>query len=355
MSASPNGGRAIDWDVHCALESAAALAPYLSEYWQEYIASSGIKIMGLPVAYPPGAPTSATAAARDGAGPVVPSSYDLLKARLLDREDPEVAILSCLTLFEAHRHPYYAAALASAVNDWLRAEWLDRDPRLRAGIAVPIADPDDAVAEIERIGDDPRFVQVLLPVRDDAPYGNKRYHRLLAAAAERDLTVALHAWGRHVSTPAPNGLASTYLEDYLSNQLVVQTHLLSQVSEGVFERFPALRIALLECGFAWLPPLLWRFDKDWKGLWREVPWVKEKPSAYVRRHFRATTAPAHLPPSGDEVRELVEMIGADWLLYASDFPHDHGSSAELLFASLSDGEASAVRRGNAAAFYRLAA
>ena len=69
----------------------------------------------------------------------------------------------------------------------------------------------------------------------------------------------------------------------------------------------------------------------------------------------ATTAPAHLPPSGDEVRELVEMIGADWLLYASDFPHEHGPSAELLFASLSDGEATAVRRGNAAAFYRLAA
>ena len=73
------------------------------------------------------------------------------------------------------------------------------------------------------------------------------------------------------------------------------------------------------------------------------------------RHFRATTAPAYLPPSGDEVRELVEMVGADWLLYASDYPHDHGPSVEVLFASLSDDEAAAVRRGNAAAFYRLAA
>ena len=73
MSGSPNGGRTIDCDVHCAPESAAALAPYLSEDRQEYVASSGIKIMGLPVAYPPGAPT-ATAAARDGAGPGVPST-----------------------------------------------------------------------------------------------------------------------------------------------------------------------------------------------------------------------------------------------------------------------------------------
>ena len=132
--------------------------------------------------------------------------------------------------------------------------------------------------------------------------------------------------------------------------------MLSLVTEGVFERFPTLRVVLLECGFAWLPPLLWRFDKDWKGVWREVPWVKEKPSEYVRRHFRATTAPAQLPPS----RRRGARAGRDdrrraGCSYASDFPHDHGPSAELLFASLSDDEAAAVRRGNAAAFYRLAA
>ena len=299
--------------------------------------------MGLPVAYPPGAPTSATAAARDGAGPVVPSSYELLKARLLDRDDPEVAILSCLTLFEAHRHPYYAAALASAVNDWLRAEWLDRDPRLRRGSPSrsPIRtmrSPRSSGSATTR-GSSRSCCRCETTLRTATSATTACSRRRPSATSRSRCT----SGGRHVSTPAPNGLASTYLEDYLSNQLVVQTQLLSLVSEGVFERFPTLRIALLECGFAWLPPLLWRFDKDWKGLWREVPWVKEKPSAYVRRHFRATTAPAHLPPSGDEVRELVEMVGADWLLYASDFPHDHGPSAELLFASLSDG-----RRGGQA-------
>ena len=71
--------------------------------------------------------------------------------------------------------------------------------------------------------------------------------------------------------PTQNGFTLYYIEDYLSNQIVVQSHVLSLVSEGVFERFPDLRVSLLECGFAWLPPLLWRFDKDWKGVWREVP------------------------------------------------------------------------------------
>ena len=171
-------------------------------------------------------------------------------------------------------------------------------------------------------------MQVLLPVRADAPYGNKRYHRLYEAAVERGLAIGLHAWGRPAHAPTQSGFTLSYLEDYLSNQLIVQTHVLSLVSEGVFERFPDLRVSLLECGFAWLPPLLWRFDKDWKGVWREVPWVKERPSEYVRRHFRATTSPAHLPGSVAEVRELVEMIGPGWLIYASDYPHNHGPSVE---------------------------
>ena len=80
----------------------------------------------------------------------------------------------------------------------------------------------------------------------------------------------------------------------------------AEIPVVVFERLPDLRVTLLECGFAWLPPLLWRFDKDWKGLWREVPWVKEPPSGYVRRHIRATTAPAHIPHHPEQLADLLE-------------------------------------------------
>jgi predicted TIM-barrel fold metal-dependent hydrolase len=205
------------------------------------------------------------------------------------------------------------------------------------------------------VGDDPRFVQVLLPIRADAPYGNKRYHRMLEAAAQRGLVVGLHAWGRPASAPTPNALTHSHLEDYLSNQLIVQSHVLSLISEGAFDRFPELRVSLMECGFAWIPSLLWRFDKDWKGLWIEVPWVKEKPSAYLRRHFRATTAPAHLPADPVEVRELLDMIGTEVLMYASDHPHDHGPSIGVLDEVLGDDERRAFRTDTAAAFYGLSA
>lgn len=338
-------GAVIDTDVHCAPESIKGLYPYLSEYWQRYIESAGVRLPPLTAAYPPGAPTS---------GQPAPASYEQLKEQVLDTARPEAVILNCVTAFEVHRHPYYAAAIATAINDWLVAEWLEHDDRLHASVVVSNVDVDDAVAEVERVGDHRQFVQVPLPVRADAPWGNKRNHRLLGAAAERGLTVGLHAWGRPASAPTSSALTHSYLEDYLSNPIIVQTHVLSLIAEGAFDRFPSLKVSLLECGFAWLPSLLWRFDKDWKGLWLEVPWVKEKPSAYLRRHFRMTTAPAHLPEDPAEVRELVEIVGSELLMYASDHPHRHGPSIEVLADALDDERMRAILHANAAEFYRLA-
>jgi uncharacterized protein len=334
---------AIDCDVHCAPDSFEVLAPYLPDHWRRYIGEAGIRITGLASAYPSGAARSS-----------VPASYEALRERLLDRGRLRYAVLNCLTGFETHRDPYYARAIAGAINDWVRDEFLERDDRLRASIAVSVVDPDDALGEIERVGDDPRFVQVLLPVRSDVPWGNKVNHRIFEAAVRHDLRVSLHAWGRAGHAATPSGFTTTYLEDYLANQPIAQAQVLSLVCEGTFDRFPQLRVLLSECGFAWLPPLLWRFDKDWKGVWREVPWVHERPSAYVHRHFRATTAPAHLPNDAVAVAELAQMLDAGrFLLHASDYPHEHGNGLDTLLDVLDDGAREAVLQGNAASFYGL--
>lgn len=335
----------IDCDVHCAPASYEDLLPYLSDYWRQYITEAGIRLNGMAASYPRGAPSSGSAA---------PATYEALKAAVLDPTQPRHVVLNCLTGFETHRNPYFAQAVAGAVNDWVRAEFLDRDECLRASLTVSTLAADDAVAEIERLGDDPRFVQVLLPVRTDVPWGNKIYHPIYAAARERGLHVALHAWGRGGRAPTPSGFVPTYLEDYLANQPIAQAQVLSFVAEGVFERFPDLRVVLTECGFAWLPPLLWRFDKDWRGVWREVPWVRRLPSEYVTEHFRATTAPAHLPADPAPVRQLIEMVDLGSLLaYASDYPHHHGDGLSVLLDQLGGEERRAVLSGNAASLYGL--
>jgi uncharacterized protein len=333
---------AIDCDVHVAPASYDALSPYLSDYWRQYISEAGIRLNGMAHAYP------------GGVSPAAPSSYEQLASSVLDPGAARVVILNCLTGFETHRNGYFAAAVASAINDWMREEFLSRDERLRASVVVSTVAPDDAVAEIERVGEDPRFVQVLLPVRSDLPWGQKNNHATFAAARERSLQVALHAWGRAGKAATPSGFTTTYLEDYVGNQPIAQAQVLSFVSEGVFERFPDLRVVVSECGFAWLPPLLWRFDKDWKGVWREVPWVKHRPSEYVREHFRFTTAPAHLPRDPAALDQLLEMMdGPGMLAYASDYPHEHGDGLPVLLERLSDENRRRVMWGNAAALYGL--
>lgn len=337
---------AIDCDVHVAPESIDALLPYMDDYWRDYVANAGLMLSpNLTGSYPATAPAP---------------SHDVaaLRREVLDPSGVRHAVLTCLSAFDASRNGYYEAALCGAINDWLRAEWLERDDRLRASMVVPTLDTEAAVAEVERVGSEPGFVQVLLPVRSDAPWGAKRFHALYEAIAARDLALALHAWGRPGLAPTATGFTHSYFEDYLADsQAIVQAQVMSLVSEGVFDRVPSLRVALLECGFSWLPPMLWRFDKDWKAVWREVPWLKSRPSDYVRRHIRATTAPAQLPADAAQAARLAEMLGArDMLMFASDHPHEHGDGhLDTLLDVLDDEGRDAVLHGNAAALYRLPA
>ena len=329
-----------DCDVHVAPASYDALFPYLSDYWRQYITEAGIRLTDLAHAYPRGIATP------------TPSRYEQLSGHVLEKAGPRFVVLNCLTGFETHRNAYLAAAVASAINDWVREEFLARDERLRASLVVSTVAPDDAVSEIERVGEEKQFVQVLLPVRSDLPWGQKNNHAIFAAARAAGLQIGLHAWGRAGKAATPSGFTTTYLEDYVGNQPIAQAQVLSFVSEGVFERFPGLRVVVIECGFAWLAPLLWRFDKDWKGVWREVPWVKRRPSEYVREHFRFTTAPSHLPAEPVALDQVLEMMdGPGMLVYASDYPHEHGNELTALLDRLTEEQRRSVLWATAAELY----
>jgi len=240
---------------------------------------------------------------------------------------PAFAILNSDCAVESLHNPDAAGAVAQALNDWIASEWLANDTRLRASIVVASQFPELAVREIERRAGDPRFVQVLLPVRSEAPYGSRNFRPVFAAAAKQGLPVALHYGGSPGNPPTPVGWPSFHTEDYAGVTGVFQTQLISIIAGGVFDEHPALRLVLAEGGFAWLPSMLWRFDKNWKGLRREIPWVKRPPSDYVREHVRLTTAPSDAPEDPEQFAAAVAQLGSDEiLLYASDYPHDHGDA-----------------------------
>jgi predicted TIM-barrel fold metal-dependent hydrolase len=356
MDASSDPAPVIDCDLHATVPSIDALVPYLPRYWREYIAQSSFK-GPIDSPYPPAAATSVRPEFRDAAGQPLPLDLDHLRQHALDTAvwHTEIGLLNCSYGVESLHNPDAAAALSSAVNEWLLAEWLVHEPRLRAALVVPSTHPALAAREIDRLGARPGFVQVYLPARSAEPYGNRHYYPLYEAAVRHDLPLGIHFGGAPGTPPTPTGWPSTYIEEYAGMAQVFQSQVLSMVAEGVFETFPTLRVVLIEGGFTWLPSLMWRMDKEWKGMRREIPWVKRPPSEIIREHFRLTLQPLDAPQAPEPLRQTIEMMDSDdLLLFSTDYPHWHFDTPQ---AALPAGLPAPLRRKilseNARAFYRL--
>src|SRR5207253_2111511 len=145
----------------------------------------------LASSYPPTMPSTCRPEWRPNDGRPPASDLALLQAQLLDPWRIERAVLNCYYALDSLRHPDWAAAMVSALNDWLIAEWLDKDPRLVASLNVPARSPKDMVREIERVGDHPGFVQVLMPVRSDRLYGQRVWHPVYEAMTRHELVMGL--------------------------------------------------------------------------------------------------------------------------------------------------------------------
>ena len=343
----------IDCDIHVNVPSVETLFPYLPAYWVEHIEQSVFKG---PTDYP--YPANAPITARPGSKPddaPAGSRLDLIQAQALDPLNVEVGIVQCSYGIESLHNPDAAVAFASAVNDWLIAEWLDRDPRLRAAMVVPSQIPALAAAEIERVGEHPGFVQVYLPVRSQHPYGSRVFQPMWEAIARHDLVAGLHFGGAPGNPPFPSGWPSYYVEEYAGMAQVFQSQVVSIISEGVLDLYPSLRLTLIEGGFTWVPAFMWRFDKEWRNLRRLVPWVKQAPSAYMRQHIRLTIQPLDAPPTGHQMQQVIDQMGSEeMLLFASDYPHAHAGDPTSLLADLPSALAERIRAENARAWYHLA-
>jgi predicted TIM-barrel fold metal-dependent hydrolase len=311
----------IDCDVHNVVPSVNALLPYLPDYWQEYVTQSDLKGPG-PGLYSPEVLTAAHPETKPEGGPAG-SDLALLQRQALDPLGVDLAILNCAYAAESVHNPYGAAALAGAVNDWQRVEWLEREPRLRASLVVPSHEPELAAQEIERSGSQPGFVQVFLPVRSSALYGTRRYHPIYRAAAQHNLVIGIHFGGAPGAPPSSSGWPSYYIEEYADMSQIFQSQLISLIVEGVFEEFPTLRVVLAASGVTWLPSLMWRLDKEWKGLRREIPWVKRLPSEYIYDHVRFTLQPLDAPPNPRHLLQIIDQLGSEeLLLFSTDYPYN---------------------------------
>ncbi len=331
---------AIDCDLHPTLPGLSALGPYLAPLWQETMVRRGFDEM-LSIAYPANAPLTVRADWRDAKGQAA-STPERLRAEAMTPFGTGTAILNCLYGAQVLFSDDLAGVFCRAVNDWVAATFLDRDPGFRASVVVPMTNPELAAAEIEHRAADPRFVQVLLLVGGEIPAGRRQNWPIYEAAARHRMPVGIHAGSlyRHPTTPV--GWASSFTEDYVSQAGAFASTLTSLVAEGVFAKFPDLTVVLLESGVSWLPAHLWRLTKFWKGLRSEIPWVSDPPTTIVRERVRLSLQPFDVTGDAAQVARLIDHLGSDeMLLFSTDYPHWQFDGA----AALPDGlDARLVRK-----------
>jgi len=344
----------IDCDIHTAPKKPEVLGKYMPERWRRYHEQFGGR--GHAGAYYPRANLNAarTDSWPPNGGPPG-SDLDFLREQLLDGWGMDYGIMTPLVGSGGQINLEYGAAHATATNEWQKAEWMDLEPRLRGSICVAYEDPELTVKEIERQAGDKRFVQVLLSARTAEPLGRRKYWPMYEAAVAHDLPVAFHFGGSGGGPITASGWPSFYYEDHCGMPATFEAQVTSYVFEGVFDRFPTLKIVLIEGGFGWVPALKWRLDRAYSKLKDEVPTLQRKPSEYVESHFWITTQPMEEPQNPEHFKRIVENIGEDKLMFATDYPHwDFDAPDQALPVRLPEEVERKIMAENARAFYKLA-
>jgi predicted TIM-barrel fold metal-dependent hydrolase len=316
----------VDCDVHAVLPSPHALLPYLDEYWAEQLVAQLVPSYE-PNYHPPGSPIAQRPECRVDADGRAATTVANLVSDVFADGFTDYAVLSCLYAVQQIHQPRREMAHARALNHWLAEEWLDKDSRLRGSIVVPQGTPRAAAEEIAYWAGDRRFVQVLLLGQSEVLYGREINWPIWEAAEAAGLPVALHTGGVFRQAPTSVGWPASHLEWYVGQQSNIEAQLNSIISEGVLQKFPGTKILLSELGFNWLPPFIWKFDKLWRSYRPDIPWVQEPPSTLIRRHVKATTAPADGAELPGRLDAIVDRLGSEeMLVYSSDYPHRHHSA-----------------------------
>lgn len=345
-----------DGDIHPAKAGAKDFHPWLSKRWQAHLDEYGSPArQGWQAgpAYPKSQPNASRRDAYPPEGGRPGSSLGFMQAQHLDANNVALGILNPLGSGQGVQNPELSAALCHATNEWQLAEWTSKDSRLRASVVVPYEDAVASAAEIRRYADNPAFVQVLMLSRTAEPLGSRKYWPIYEAAAEAGMPVGVHAFGYGGNPVTPGGWPSYYIEEMTGHSQCQQAGLTSLIVEGVFERWPTLKMVMIEAGFAWAPSLAWRLDKHWKTLRSETPHLRMAPSEYMRERVWWTTQPMEEPDPRTQLEDCIGWMGWDRLIFATDYPHwDFDDPAQALPFRTSEEQRRAFFMDNARAVYR---
>jgi len=283
--------------------------------------------------------------------------------RAMDAQGIDAAVLfpsmGLFVPFLPELEPPRAAAACRAYNEWV-ADYCGTDPRRLAAVGVvPQRSPELTAAEAERAADLGLAGVLVRPNHlSDVYLDDPAFDPLYDAIETTGLVLGVHeALGVRAPTIGRDRFDGFAARHACSHPLEQMTAAVAIFLGGVLERHPHLRVAFLESGTGWMPYWLARLDehREWMED-SECAGLSLSPSEYFARQCVISADPEdHL------AAWVVSRLGADHVIWASDFPHPdaHFPDAVDVFVRENPALDDAGRRGvlwdTPLRFYRLEA
>jgi uncharacterized protein len=219
------------------------------------------------------------------------------------------------------KDPALALAYCRAYNRWIVDFCRTDTQRLYPIAHITLLHPEGAVEEVQRARQDGCVGVYLSPdltARGGRSLDDQVFDRFWATAQDLSMPVAFHVVAREdltFSSWARRGTGSDGLFMFAFLAVEVMAAFTQMMVTGLFERYPRLRCAVLEAGSNWITAWLDRLDhKLQRGGFPTA--LRMLPSEYFRRQCVISADP-------DETltAPMVEHLGADYVIWASDYPH----------------------------------
>jgi len=258
----------------------------------------------------------------------------------------------------------YAVAACRAYNDWMSDIYLKFNPRFKAMAIIPMQDPEEAAKELRRAVGELGFLGAMMPSNGlPQPLGAKTYWPIYEEADRLGCCLAVHG-GAH------DRFGLDHLNMYvpvhaLGHPWGITVNCADILYNGIFDRFPRVRIAFLEGGIAWLLLLLERLHASHETHFQYMP----EGAFGIREEDEPTQIIKQLIEDGRfylgiETEELtmpfaIKLVGNKPFFYSSDFPHEvttesckHDIGELLESGEITEADKAALLYLNAERFYQ---
>ena len=286
------------------------------------------------------------------------------RLRLLDEQGLDAAVIfpTLGLMWEVEvKDAELAAAYTRAYNNWV-VDFCHTNPQRLIPVAhISLLDINEGVKEVQRVaklGVKGAFMRAAPP--SQIPYWDHAYDPFWAVLQETGMPIGFHValneyflghqWRMTESVTA----VGSPLHGYRFSVVMfdVQAAFAALCQGAVFDRFPQLKVLLLETGGGWIAHFLERLDAKHKLLsWKTG--LKQYPSEYFRRQCWIS-----FDPDETTIPEMVKHCGADKFIWASDFPHFDASPKAVeetkeAISSLPQSDQQLILGGNVAQVYNL--